>query len=562
MKITLIILFLFPWLAIGQVGLEEVNQKFINEIHEEVICYTDRNLYLSGEDIWFSSIILINHELTEMELSKVLYIELVNQEANIVQKGKYLVQNNTCSGNIQIPAETLSGVYFLRVYTKFQRNKAAEDFTLIPISIVNTEFALPAPGTKTPGQSDNMPLPENINLKPSKTIHQHREKVTLDINWPSDAEGVFCVSVVRSGTAAEIGIETQQNNLNTKLKADRMDSVFQVPDIRGVSLSGYVSDKNTLQPMNDVTVYLSVFGENNLLQIAKTKDNGAFLFPLEDLEETADVFVSIDPGEFSNGELAISNDFSGILQKMPETSFLIDSTHSNLLTAMLISHETKKAFYLSDYRESQRATINNIPDNFDLSVTLDDFIELGTLEETFFEIIPAVAVKSNEHGKYLAVTNYQTLVTSRADLILLDNVAVFDVEELLKIPVSAIKSIHVMNKPYYLGDQLFASIVSLKTKTGNFGGFKFPPQSIFLEYLNLELAKTFRVSDYSTDSLRQNTLPDFRTTLYWTPLTKVEQSATSLSFYTTDDRGTFEIIVRGITNKGEKLFGKTVIEIN
>lgn len=555
-----IILLLLPFFTFGQIPSDSINKRFITSLKEEVICYTDRDLYLSGEEIWFSSAILINQKFDEDELSKVLYIELIGTDSIVIQKGKYLVENNVSSGNIQIPPETLSGVYFLRASTKYQRNKASPDFTFVPLTIVNTEFTLPNSDTQNQGKVENETF-KNVIVSPNKNKYRNREKVTLDIKWPDNIQGVACVSVIRNGTMLSNGMLNQILNPDNDGHGDLADSVFYVPDIRGVSLSGSLRDKSTLQPLKNISVYLTVFGENKLLQVAKNQENGSFLFSLEDLEGTADVFVTVDPGKFPNSELMISNDFSGSLQNMPETSFMIDSTHKNILTAMLIGYESKKAFNLTNHHEYGRAAKTNIPDNFDLSVTLDDFIELGSLEETFFEIIPAVSVKSDERGKYLAVTNYQTLVTSRADLILLDNVAVFDVEELLKIPVSVIESIHVMNKPYYLGDQLFASIVSLKTKTGNFGGFKFPPQSIFLEYQNLTTNKTYQAPDYATDILKQSPVPDFRTTLYWNPSIKAGKSGYSISFYTSDDKGQFKILVRGITMMGDPVFGETFIEI-
>lgn len=552
---------LLPLMASGQVPLDSKNEDFVSNIQEDVICYTDRDLYLSGEEIWFSSIILINQELTDKELSKVLYLELIGPDASVIQRGKYLVENNISSGSILIPSETLSGVYFLRVYTKFQRNRSSQAHTLVPITIVNTGFPLPACEANDSGKFITKPS-ENITLKTSKPNYSHREKVTLDINWPANFKGVFCVSVIRKGTILNQEMLNQTYNLEKNGDKEWTDSIFYVPDVRGVSLSGSIRDKTTLQPIENIKVYLSVFGENRLLQMANSQKNGSFLFSPELLEKTTNVFLSIDPVKYPNSELLINNDFSSSLADLPATKFSIDTSFKNLLTAMLVCQESKKAFNIQNHMENKKLQPTNIPDHFDINVILEDYIELSSLEEVFFEIVPSVSIKSDGKVKYLAVANYETQIVSRADLILLDNVPVFDVEELLKIPVRSIRTIQVMNRPYYLGDHLLSGIISITTKTGNFGGYKFSPQSIFLEYQNLAVNKTFHSTDYTIDSLFKLPIPDFRTTLFWKPLSKTGLSVHVISFDASDEAGTFEVIIRGITVKGEPIYGTTEFVID
>ena len=62
-------------------------------------------------------------------------------------------------------------------------------------------------------------------------------------------------------------------------------------------------------------------------------------------------------------------------------------------------------------------------------------------------------------------------------------------------------------------------------------------------------AREFYAPTY--DQKRDQEKPDFRTTLYWNPTLKTgEDGKTGLSFFTSDEPGTYDVIVQGITTVG------------
>lgn len=61
----------------------------------------------------------------------------------------------------------------------------------------------------------------------------------------------------------------------------------------------------------------------------------------------------------------------------------------------------------------------------------------------------------------------------------------------------------------------------------------------------------FYVPRYEVDSVRQDTTPDRRTTIYWNPAVKVEPGRRAkVSFYTADETGTYTVILEGVTRDG------------
>ncbi len=552
----LYIIFLFiPILAFGQISSDKINKQFANQVNEQVVCFTDRNLYLSGEQIWFSSLVLINNNIGNHYLSEILFVELFDRNTKRIASAKFLIEENRCYGSLQIPPETLSGAYFIRFYTKYQRNRSSDEFATIPLTIINPELTLPSSDKSSTGSENvNHFANDDVNIKTDASHYEPRSLVNVEVNFPENFDGYFCISAVKNGT-----IKPKKNTLPENISF-KIDSNFLVPDVRGLSLSGFVRDKQSGKPLQNVKVFITAFDNNNLFHISKTKSNGSFLFALNKMEGKADVFLSIDPSTHPNTEVLINNDFSGQFATYPEHHFFIDSSYKDLLAEMLVNFETKKVFSKNDQLSKQPFNaITNLPTNYDFSINLADFIDLASLQEVFYEIVPPVSVKSDKLGKYLAVANYQTQQVSRADLVILDDVPVFNVGELLKISPANIATIDVINRPYYLGDNLLKSVVSVKTKTGDFGGYRFPSQSIFLEYQALSKSKHFAAPDFSSQDLKQSPFPDFRTTMFWHPFTALKATDTTLSFYTSDAKGEYDIIVRAVSESGEVISGKVSI---
>ncbi|MCF8364858.1 MAG: hypothetical protein K9H16_03700 [Bacteroidales bacterium] len=556
MKKLIFILLIFPQILFAQIEPDPANTQFLNQIEEQLVCFTDRNLYLSGEKVWFSAFLLINNKMVETQLSEVLFVELYDRATKVISAGKYHIEGNLCSGNLQIPPETLSDAYFLRFYTKYQRNQSSDAYGMIPLTIVNTELTLPAPDKNFSVDKNAGLFTDQIVIETDKKHYGQRSKIKLDFSVPSNFDGFYCITVTMH--------KSINSNKSRSLKNEiaGQDAAFYNPDVRGVSVSGFVRDKQSALPVSDIPVFLTAFGNNNLLRITETKSNGMFLFALNKMEGKADVFVSIDPSAYKNVEVLINNDFSNQFSTLPDHYFNVDTSFRDLLSVMLVNFETRKTFgNQSRKAELQKPSISNLPTTYDFSVRLDDFIDLATLQEVFYELVPPVSVKSDKSEKYLAVANYQTQQVSRAALIILDDAPVFDVNELLKISPANIESINVINRPYYLGDHLLTSIVSLKTKTGDFGGYKFPPQSIFLEYQTLSGNQIFETVKYADAQSKNSPIPDFRTTLYWNPSAQIKNTHQELSFYTSDARGEYDIVIGAVSKDGSVIYGTSSIVV-
>ena len=90
---------------------------------ERIGLFTDRNLYVSGEQILFTACLYDPEHPEVIPAGKVLYGELITPDGYRVTQGKYPLADGKATGCMVIPAETITGTFYLKAYTKSMRNE-------------------------------------------------------------------------------------------------------------------------------------------------------------------------------------------------------------------------------------------------------------------------------------------------------------------------------------------------------------------------------------------------------------------------------------------------------
>jgi hypothetical protein len=105
-------------------------------------------------------------------------------------------------------------------------------------------------------------------------------------------------------------------------------------------------------------------------------------------------------------------------------------------------------------------------------------------------------------------------------------------------------------------------IVDFTTKEGRLGVPEFDRPVFRQEFESLQTADIFHSPDYSTVSQKESRIPDFRNTLYWNPWIRTDNNGTAtVEFFTSDEPGTYNIIVEGFTYGGHKGSARAVISV-
>lgn len=104
---------------------------------EELYLQTDRDLYISGEELWLKVYKLNALSKKPANLSKVVYLELLNSVGYPVMQVKLNVEKLSKSTSFILSDTLGSGNYLLRAYTNWMKNYSEKEFSFREISIIN-----------------------------------------------------------------------------------------------------------------------------------------------------------------------------------------------------------------------------------------------------------------------------------------------------------------------------------------------------------------------------------------------------------------------------------------
>jgi len=334
------------------------------------------------------------------------------------------------------------------------------------------------------------------------------------------------------------------------------------PETRGLTISGILQNKATKEPIANHDVYLSVLYNNPQLHIYKTKENGDFVFSLSQLTGINDIFISPITDISDDYEVLVKSSFSPDKPDLKSVPAIFNYADKQKIEDLYVNYQLQQKFCTSDEIHDKNRVKSkqfNIDENKS-TFYMKDYIQFESFEEIFIEIIPNA--KINKSGGQLSFNVYDknSIMLSGKPLVLVDYLPVFDFNKLLTMHVSQIEKIEVIGNTYILGPNIINGVILITTNSENFGEIDFPKSSIFMEYQTIEKSVDYNELIGSCINSSAN-LPDFRTTLYWNPKLKIENERKTINFTTSDSKGVYEIIVKGVSPKGETYYGRKEIII-
>ncbi|OFY68439.1 MAG: hypothetical protein A2Y71_07780, partial [Bacteroidetes bacterium RBG_13_42_15] len=112
------------------------------DYREKIFLHSDRKIYLTGEIIWFKGYCVHRTFNLPVDLSKVMYIEILNDQNKLILSEKIRLSGGTGHGSIYIPRSIQTGIYYIRAYTRWMTNFDPEYYFIDRIFIVNPFLSL------------------------------------------------------------------------------------------------------------------------------------------------------------------------------------------------------------------------------------------------------------------------------------------------------------------------------------------------------------------------------------------------------------------------------------
>lgn len=191
-------------------------------------------------------------------------------------------------------------------------------------------------------------------------------------------------------------------------------------------------------------------------------------------------------------------------------------------------------------------------------IRVEDYIALPNFVEVNRELMPGIRLRENKGTYNLDVFD----IPSRTFLpgepsVFLDGVLIHDVNYLVDFPPSEMELIETVNRRTYYGEYRFDGTIAIYTK----GGDAYLPAISSSAKQEERSLYTANYSFNPADSLSAHE-PDFRTILHWQPAVKLNNEPYSLAFSNADELGEFEIVVEGITEDGEPIYGRKTYTVS
>jgi hypothetical protein len=567
-KIKIIVLFTTVFFLWNDLHGQQVERLQADNCPEEkILMHLSQESAFSGEMLWFK-LYCTSPLFPGDELSNLAFIELVSNENSSVLREKILLKHGEGTGELEIPGNVPTGIYYILAYTNWMKNFGENYFFRKEIVIINPSqplnFKSDSLSTGITEELTNVPgvYDKRLEIVPEKTKYSTREQVIMKIetgNLPGDTiTGSFSVSVCRK--EPRMIFNTKENKEKGLIKAP--ESIDYLPDYRGILLSGKLMDLSG-NPVPDAFVTASEPGPGTNIKSYVTDNLGNFNFLLKPNEGEQEMVITF-PSE--DMKISLKEPFWNGFRNPPEN--IIPVLNREVVSYLKEKYACSQLQNRFKRQYSVKTTpVENAPDTnlfyFEpqLLIRLEDYVKLDSLREYFYELVSTVSFTQRKDKIDISVIDPLTMIYIKDKPgIFLDGVLYDNFSAIAKIPVEEIDRLAIISQLYYYKDFSFGGIIDIHTKKSDFNSVKpLKDMTRFIYPLANIPEWKFLHPDYSIDP--SDRTPDLRYLLHWEPVVKTDKSGeASIRFYTGDVKGTFVIKVVGLSGNGEIL--QTESEIN
>lgn len=525
-----------------------VTAKEAGQLVERNVLVTDREIYCVNEDLHFSVWNFSSPVLREANWSNVLYVELVSPDGESFAHRKLNYTQDGTSGTLRIPESALTGNYYIRAYTRWMRDYSPYHYFYKMVTIINPYYG-ELMGPADAQNFDTEPLKRMLvasggfRITPDKKSYNRHNLVNVEIvaDQATGLQGKCFVAVVASGT--EKGFYPALEGFGHMNFSPEF-----IPETRGLSISGKVVNASDSIPLPYTLVGLTVFRENPEIRNIMTNDKGQFYFDLSDLTGEYEIFISAKAAAGKSPLILVDNDFSSKKLELPWVPVDLSPKAKALYQTLIFNAQIQALYRQQKAVEVAKPFSSGLAfyGKPDFTLKLSDYIQLATVKDYFYELVPQVGVRREGKKSMLKVFGNYSELQIYDPLVMMDMVPIFDVDRVLAVQPSKLDRIEVVSTPYIRGDIVYGGVVSLFSKKGDLAGIDLPSAGRFITYDMLG-ADSVQVAP----SPENKHVPDLQNCLYWNPAIELHgTNPARISFNAGDNAGEYVIVVRGFDGSG------------
>jgi hypothetical protein len=331
--------------------------------------------------------------------------------------------------------------------------------------------------------------------------------------------------------------------------AEEEDTIHFQPEMNGHIIKGMIKRRQSQAPAPYVKGYLSIPGKKAQVFGGLSNAAGEIYFETRDFYQKNQIVVQTE--DDSLYQISIQNPFSEKYDSNQTMDLSLTEANAAELNQRSINLQVQNTYYGSEYRQSILPDLDSTAffGQPDATYYLDDYTRFPTMEDVMREYVANVWVRKNRKGYYYLVYDMAKKdVFKNSSLVLLDGVPIFDTDKIIDYDPLNVEKIDLVKRKFLHGLLTCEGIVSYTTYEGNLKDFPLDPQILIIDYEGLQGQREFYAPEYGQQ--KRSPMPDFRTLLHWQPQIRTDSGRAEISFYTSDQPGTYQIDVQGMSANG------------
>lgn len=171
-----------------------------NNLREKPYLNTNKPYYYPGETVWLGGPMLYQNKIMSDTLSRVLYLDLMNERAELIQTEVFPIKEGKISGAFVLPAELSPGDYFLRAYTEWMRKYPEKDIFLRSFPVLKKKENIRTVAINNPDLFEDLTI---LLTDSSYTLGSHKE-MEFQLSFLDETEELTDAQFVVSMTDADL----------------------------------------------------------------------------------------------------------------------------------------------------------------------------------------------------------------------------------------------------------------------------------------------------------------------------------------------------------------------
>ena len=537
-----------------------------NRVVERTYLSTDRDVYVAGENLWYSAFCLDAARGTLSPISSVAYVELHNGET-MVASGKVALMDGRGAGRITIPGNLPTGNYRLVVYTAQNRAEKGYDYmglaskTVSVFNVFSGERVKDGVEVVEPAEYAQL-LSERSRVKPDpESLGVVWRNGVLEVTNPGVAEATFSLSVYHDDGFASnenptiADFATQLRRIGPRQFDNRI-----LPEYEGEIIHGHITGFSEEMMPRLAGKYAFISTPSTLSDVYSSviDRNGRVAFFTGNIYGTQEYICEIEGIDPSlNCYIELESPFVNAKVNAPE-KLRMSTSLQEPLRQRSIAMQIERHFTADTLLDPLSVHKSGLFGQDEIVYRLDDYTRFTTMEEVLIEFVQEMRARRRSDGSrdiQIRLENgTQQLFSTMPTLMLLDGVPVFDQQKIMDYDPLLVESIHIYPQTYYIGSRSFEGIANFVTYKHNLPGFQFGNNVRVVDFQGVSWPTAF-----TGEALHDGDgYPDYRQTIYWHPLLKLAPGRTLvIPCKMPDYEGRFRVSLEGLAADGTPLQAET-----